>query len=86
MKIHLLTLKLQPINLSIRLIYRLLQVSVLNFCNEILDIIERDFNVTKDKSIIIGDFNIHRDTPTESDVIIFNDLLDSLNTENRITF
>ena len=26
------------------------------------------------------------DTPTESDVIIFNDLLDSLNMENRITF
>ena len=26
------------------------------------------------------------DTPTESDVIIFNDLLESLNMENRITF
>ena len=48
--------------------------------------IERDFNVTKDKSIIIGDFSIHMDTPTESDVIIFSDLLESLNMENRITF
>ena len=48
--------------------------------------IERDFNVAKDKSISIGDFNIHMDTPTESDVIIFNDLLESLNMENRITF
>ena len=48
--------------------------------------IERDFNVTKDKSIIIGDFNIHMDIPTESDVIFFNDLPDSLNMENRITF
>ena len=48
--------------------------------------IERSFNVTKDKSIIIGDFNIYMDTPTESDVIIFNDLLDSLNMKNRITF
>ena len=26
------------------------------------------------------------DTPTESDVIIFNDLLDNLNMENGITF
>ena len=26
------------------------------------------------------------DTPTESDVIIFNDLLESQNMENRITF
>ena len=51
-----------------------------------MDMIERDFNVTKDKSIIIGDFNIHMDTPTESDVIIFTDLLESLNMENRITF
>ena len=48
--------------------------------------IERSFNVTKDKSIIIGDFNIHMDALTESDVIIFNDLLDSLNMKNRITF
>ena len=86
METHLITLKLQSINLSIRLVYRLLQVSVLNFCNEFLDMIERDFNVTKDKSIIIGDFNIHMDTPTESDVIIVNDLLESLNIENRITF
>ena len=83
METHLITLKLQDINLSIILVYRL---SVLNFCIEFLDMIERDFNVTKDKSIIIGDFNIHMDTPTESDVIIFNDLLDSLNMENRITF
>ena len=75
METHLITLKLQSINLSIRLVYRLPQVSVLNFCNEFSDMIERDFNVTKDKSIIIGDFNIHMDTPTESDVIIFNDLL-----------
>ena len=86
MKIHLITLKLKSINLSIRLVYRLLQVSVLNFCNEFSDMIERDFNVTKDKSIIIGDCNISMDTPTESDVIIFSDLLDSLNMENRIPF
>ena len=86
METHLITLKLQSINLSIRLVYRLPQVSVLTFCNEFLDMIERDFNVTKDKSIVIGDFNIHMDTPTESDVIIFNDLLESLNMENRITF
>ena len=86
METHLITLKLQSINLSIRLVYRLLQVSVLNFCSGFLDMVERDFNVTKDKSIIIGDFNIHIDTPTESDVIIFNDLLDSLNMDNKITF
>ena len=77
--VHLLTLKLQSLNLSIRLVYRLPQVSILNFCNEFLDMIERDFNVTKDKSIIIGDCNIHMDTQTESDAIIFSDLLDSLN-------
>ena len=86
METHLITLKLQSINISIRLVYRLLQVSVINFCNEFLDMIESDFNVTKDKSIIIGDFNIHMDMPTESDVITFNDLLESLNMENRITF
>ena len=86
MKTHLITLKCQSINLSIRIVYGLLQVSVLNFCNEFLDMIERAFNVTKDKSIIIGDFNIHMDTTTESDAIIFNNLLDSLNMENRIIF
>ena len=86
METHLITLKLQSINLSIRLVYRLPQVSVLNFCNEFLDMIERDFNVTKDKSILIGEFNIHMDTASESDVIISKDLLDSLNMENRILF
>ena len=48
--------------------------------------IERDFNATKDESIIIGNFNIHMDTPTESDLIIFSDLLDSLNMKTKITF
>ena len=86
METHLITLKFQSINFFIRLVYRLPQVSVVNFCNEFLDMIERSFNVTKDKLIIIGHFNIHMDTPTESDVIIFNDLLDSLNMKNRITF
>ena len=64
METHLITLKLQSINLSIRLVYRLPQVSVLNFCDEFPDMIERSFNMTKDKSIIIGDFNIHMFTPT----------------------
>ena len=86
METHLITLKLQPINLSIRMVYRLLQVSVLHFCNKFSNMIERSFNMTKDKSIIIGYFNIHMDTLTESDVIIFNNLLESLNMKNRITF
>ena len=80
---HLITPKLQSINLSIRLVYRLPQESVLNFCDEFSDMIERSFNVTKDKSIIIGDFNSHLDTLTESHVIILNNLLASLNMKTK---
>ena len=47
-----------------------------SFCNEFSDMIERDFNVTKNRPIVIQDFNIHMDTPTESDAIIFIDLLE----------
>ena len=34
----------------------------------------------------MGNFNIHMDQPEEANTIIFNDLLDSLNLRNNITF
>ena len=49
-----------------------------------MDMIEKSFNMKKGISVIIGDFKIHMDTPTESDVIML-DLLDSLNMKNGIT-
>ena len=44
---HLISLKLQSINLSMRSVYRLPQVSVLNFFNKFSDMIERGFSMTK---------------------------------------
>ena len=36
--------------------------------------------------ILISDFNVHMDKPTDSDTILFNDFLDSFNLVNKIDF
>ena len=36
--------------------------------------------------ILIGDFNVHMDNPTDSDTILLNDFLDSFNLINKIDF
>ena len=36
--------------------------------------------------ILIGDFNVHMDSPKTPDTILFNDFLDSLNLKNLVDF
>ena len=59
------------------LIYRLPSTSVLQFCNDMTDIMERRITDDLGKLLLIGDFNIHIDEPTEPDTITFLDFLNS---------
>ena len=72
--------------LSLFVIYCILSTSVLQFCEELVSILENSIGTIKNKILFMGNFNIHMDQPEEANTIIFNDLLDSLNLRNNITF
>ena len=65
--------------INLYLIYRLPSTSVLQFCNDMTDIMERRITDDLGKLLLIGDFNIHIDEPTEPDTITFLDVLNSFN-------
>ena len=65
--------------INLYLIYRLPSTSVLQFCNDMTDIMERRITDDLGKLLFIGDFNVHIDKPTEPDTITFLDFLDSFN-------
>ena len=72
--------------ISLFVIYCIPSTSVLQFCEELVSILENSIGTIRNKILFMGDFNIHMDRPEEANTIILNDLLDSLNLRNNITF
>ena len=71
---------------SLFVIYCIPNTSILQFCEELVSILENSIGTIRNKVLFMGDFNIHMDWPEEANTIIFSNLLDSLNLRNNITF
>ena len=72
--------------ISLFVIYHIPNTRVSQFCEELLSILENSIAPIRNKLLFMGDFNIHMDQPEDANTIIFNDLLESLNLRNNITF
>ena len=72
--------------ISLFVIYHIPSTSVLQFCEELVSILENGIRTIRNKILFMGNFNIHMDQPEEANTIIFNDVHDSLNLRNNITF
>ena len=77
-------LNISTINLYI--IYRYPASSVIDFCNELVSLLEENINTDKGTLILTGDFNIHMDDPTHPDTNTFIDTLDGLDLRNHVNF
>ena len=77
-------LNISTVNLYI--IYRYLASSVIEFCNELVSLLEENVNTDKGTLILRGDFNIHMDDPTHPDTNTFMDTLDGPDLRNHINF
>ena len=60
--------------------------SVIEFCDSLAMILERNINMDKGKLLMLGDFNIHLDEENNPDTITFNDFLESFGLINYMTF
>ena len=56
------------------------------FCNEFSNILELNVALPANHTIFTGDFNIHIEDHLDGDTINFQDVLDSYNLRNRVTF
>ena len=65
-------------SLNIHVIYRPLNGSVIDFCEEMTTLLETTI-LDVNKPIFCGDFNMHAEDISNSDTIIFYDFLDSFN-------
>ena len=79
-------IKLKTRNIDLYVIYRYPNTSILNFIECLSKIIEGNILNDHGEMILIGDFNVHMDSPEAPDTIIFNDFLDSLNLKNLVDF
>ena len=61
-------------------------MSMLEFVGILSDTLEQNILADWGDLILIGNFNVHMDNPTDSDTILFNDFLDSFNLVNKIDF
>ena len=84
MEISTFEIKFAGTAINLYLIYRLPSTSVLQFCSDMTDIMERRIMDDLGKLLLIGDFNIHIDEATEPDTITFLDFLDSFNLTNHV--
>ena len=64
-------------------IYRPPDSNVLEFCNELTNLLESYINLSGEL-ILLGDFNIAVNKPSEAEAATFLDLLDSLNLTNKV--
>ena len=72
--------------LSVYVIYRLPQTSVIKFCEELADMLEENIIHAQSNLILLGDFNIHLDIPTDPGTMLFNDFLAIISLQNHINF
>ena len=74
------------ININLYVIYRPPIGSVIEFCDSLATILERNINKDKGKLLMLGDFNIHLDEENNPDTISFNNFLESFGLINYTTF
>ena len=79
-------IRLDHILINLYVTYRIPSTSIISFCDELLQVLEEDIAKSADKTLLVGDFNIHVDDSSDSDTITFMDLLDSYNMLNKVTF
>ena len=58
----------------------------MDFCNELVGLLEEKITNDKGDLILTGDFNIHIDDMGSSDILTFLDTLDSLDLRNHVNF
>ena len=68
------------------IIYRILNTSVLLFCEELAQLFEKYFQTDTQNTILLGDLNIHMDDLQHPDTTMFNDFLDSFNLKKSCLF
>ena len=71
---------------NLYIIYRYSNSSVLQFAETLANILEGNILSDHGELILTGNFNIHMDKPHLSDIILFNDLLESFNLANKVAF
>ena len=74
------------ININLYVIYRPPNGSVIEFCDSLATILERNMNTDKGKLLMLRDFNIHLDEENNPDTITFNNFLESFGLVNYTTF
>ena len=79
------SLRIKQTSIDICVIYRFLGTSVIDFCNELASEIEENINLTSDRCVYIGDFNIHVDEDNP-ETTTFNDFMESFNLKNLVSF
>ena len=72
------SLRIKQTSIDICVIYRFPGTSVIDFCNELASEIEENINLTSDRCVYIGDFNIHVDEDNP-ETTTFNDFMESFN-------
>ena len=80
------SLRIGNSTINLYVLYQLLHTSVLQFCNELSNILELNVTLPANHTIFTGDFNIHVEDHLDGDTINFLDVLDSYNLRNRVTF
>ena len=73
-------------SLNLYVIYQYPNTSMLEFAGILSDTLEQNILADRGDLILIGNFNVHKDNPTDNDIILFNDFLDSFNLINKIDF
>ena len=79
-------IKFKNKNIDLYVIYRYSNTSMLKFIEWLSEIIEGNILNDHGELVLIGDFNIHIDSPEALDTILFNNFLDSLNLKNLVDF
>ena len=72
--------------LNLYVLYRYPSTGIINFCGEFSDMLATNIVEDRRELILISVFNIHMDSMSIPDTIIFNDWLDSLNLTNLVYF
>ena len=78
-------MRFDNVSINLYIIYRLPSSSVIQFCNELSLILETDLDLATDKTLFIGDFNIHTDNCQDTDTINFLDTINGFNLQNILT-
>ena len=78
--------EVKGININLYVIYIPPNGSVIEFCDSLVMILERNINMDKGKLLMLGDFNIHLDQENNLDTITFNNFLESFGLINYKTF